>query len=378
MASPGMSPPRLLVVDDEPLIRDLLCSYLEDHGYQCRASASAAEALEELAQASYDLVITDLHMPGATGLELLQAAREKHPRVAFLMATAAPDTQSAVTAMRTGASDFLIKPLDLKRVLDAVHQALAQRDETLARQARLLELEKNRLELERLLQERTRKLDSALRQVKQASGETLHALAIALDVRARDVAGHSMRVTKYGAELARKLGYSAEELARFEHASYLHDIGKLGIPDAILNKPGALTQDETTVMRTHVQIGVDLVSQVPSLAPAAELVLNHQEHYDGSGYPRGLAGEAIPRDARIFAVADTLDAMTSDRPYRRRMTFAEARKEIIRQSGRQFDPKVVEAFLSIPEARWQEIQAETEAATAAGAGPVDVHGIGVS
>ncbi|MGH9520314.1 MAG: HD-GYP domain-containing protein, partial [Terriglobales bacterium] len=158
-------------------------------------------------------------------------------------------------------------------------------------------------------------------------------------------------------------------------ASYLHDIGKLGIPDAILNKPGPLTEPELAIMRTHVQIGFDLVSQVHSLLPAADLVLAHQEHFDGRGYPRGLSGEAIPRDARVFAVADALDAMTSDRPYRSRISFAEARREIVRQSGRQFDPQVVEAFLAIPSDRWTEIQAETEAADSPA--PADLSSLGL-
>jgi putative nucleotidyltransferase with HDIG domain len=219
--------------------------------------------------------------------------------------------------------------------------------------------------MERLLAERTQQLGFAMQQVQQASDETLRALAMALDVRASDVAGHSLRVSRYAAELAKGMGYSADDLQKLEHASYLHDIGKLGIPDAILNKPGKLSPEETEIMRTHVQIGFDLVNQVQSLAAAADLVLAHQEHFDGSGYPRGLKGEAIPRDARVFAVADALDAMTSDRPYRKAMAWEAAREEIVAQSGRQFDPAVVEAFLAIPDARWRELQSGTLPAAAA-------------
>lgn len=375
MATPAASP-RLLVVDDEPLVRELLCSYLGDHGFACAGSPSAADALEQLGRGCFDLVISDLHMPGGTGLELLQAARERHPKLAFLMATAAPDAQTAVEVMRTGAADFLIKPLDLKKVLAAVRQALEQRSENLEKQRLLAEAERSRRELEKLLRERTQQLGRALQQARQASGETMQALAMALDLRARDVAGHSLRVSRYGVELARQLGYSAEELAHFEHASYLHDIGKLGIPDAILNKPGPLNNQELAIMRTHVQIGYELVSQVHSLAPAADLVLAHQEHFDGQGYPRGLAGEEIPRDARVFAVADALDAMTSDRPYRARMSFEEARKEIVGQRGKQFDPRVVEAFLAIPAERWQQIQAETEAEEKPAAVDLSLLGLG--
>ncbi|MGH9486577.1 MAG: HD domain-containing phosphohydrolase [Terriglobales bacterium] len=353
---------RLLIVDDEPMIRDLLSAYLEDNGFLCETSGSVDQALRLLEGSSVDLVISDLHMPGRTGLELLQAMGQKHPQVAFLMATAAPDTKSAVQAMRGGAADFLVKPLDLKQVLATVRSTLARRRESAAASA-------HQQETEHLLAERTRQLGLALTQVQQASNETLRALAMALDVRARDVAGHSLRVSRYAVELAERMGYGNDDILRIEHASYLHDIGKLGIPDAILNKPAALTEEEMEVMRSHVQIGFDLVTQVQSLAAAADLVLAHQEHFDGSGYPRGLKGGAIPLDARIFAVADTLDAMTSDRPYRRALSWNDARCEILRQAGKQFDPNVVTAFAAVPEQRWRELQEGTGDSTGAAASP---------
>jgi len=339
----------ILVVDDEPMIRDLLCSYLSAHGYVCDSRDSAEAALDRLQVQEYDLIISDLHMPGAGGLHLLRETRPRYPDTSFLIATAAPDMHTAIEAMRHGAVDFFIKPLDLKKILGAVESAVRRRRNALA-------LRQERERAEQALAERTSQLGAALNQLRAATNDTLQALAMALDLRARDIAGHSVRVSRYGAELALQMGYSASELARFEQASYLHDIGKLGIPDAILNKPAALSPDELQVMRSHVQIGFDLIKQVQSLAPAAELVLSHQEHYDGNGYPRGLSGEAIPRDARIFAVADALDAMTSDRPYRRALTWQDAHHEIVTQSGRQFDPAVVEAFVSIPIERWRELQ----------------------
>lgn len=350
---------RLLIVDDEPMIRELLCAFLEDNGYCCESSGSVEEALEVLEQGGVDLVISDLHMPEHTGLELLDSISRNYPHTAFLMATAAPDTKSAVQAMRNGAADFLVKPLDLKQVLDTVRSTLARQRDADAR-------EHQQQETERLLTERTRQLGFALQQVQQTSGETLRALAMALDVRAQDVAGHSLRVSRYAVELAVKMGYAEEDRKRIEHASYLHDIGKLGIPDAILNKPAALSEEETEVMRGHVRIGFDLVMQVQSLAAAADLVLAHQEHFDGSGYPRALKGEAIPLDARIFAVADALDAMTSDRPYRQAMSWEKASEEIERQSGKQFDPAVVAAFQAIPLTRWRELQRGPQSPAALG------------
>ncbi|MGH9476616.1 MAG: HD domain-containing phosphohydrolase [Terriglobales bacterium] len=350
---------RLLIVDDEPMIRELLCAFLEDNGYCCESSGGMEEAVRMLDMGGVDLVISDLHMPEHTGLELLQTISEKFPHIAFLMATAAPDTKSAVQAMRGGAADFLVKPLDLRQVLETVRATLARQRHTEASTER-------QQETERLLAERTRQLGFALQQVQQASDETLRALAMALDVRAQDVAGHSLRVSRYTVELASHMGYRDEDRHRIEHASYLHDIGKLGIPDAILNKPAALTPDEMEVMRGHVRIGFDLVMQVPSLAAAADLVLAHQEHYDGSGYPRALKGDAIPLDARIFAVADALDAMTSDRPYRKAVGWEQASEEIARQSGKQFDPAVVVAFQAVPPTRWRELQQIPQTAAAIG------------
>lgn len=352
--------PRLLIVDDEDMVRRLLCDFFEEQGYACRDCGNAAAALACLAESPVDLIISDLHMPGGSGLDLLRSVRRRFPEIAFVLASAAPEAEVTVEAMRAGASDFLLKPLDLMQTLDAIERVWACQREQHERRRLLSEAESRRTELEHLLNERTRQLGTALEQVRQASAETLQALAMALDIRARDVAGHSLRVSRYGVELAMQLGYDPSDLARFEYASYLHDIGKLGIPDAILNKPGALTADELTIMRTHVQIGFELVTQVQSLAPAADLVLTHQEHFDGGGYPRGLAGNDIPFDARIFAVADALDAMTSDRPYRRALSWQDARREIVDQSGRQFDPAVVAAFLRIPKERWLELAASAQ------------------
>jgi putative nucleotidyltransferase with HDIG domain len=191
--------------------------------------------------------------------------------------------------------------------------------------------------------------EAALRQIELTYDETLRALGAALDLRDTETAGHSERVTRYSLQIARVMKCSSEQLTQIARGAYLHDIGKIGIPDAVLRKEGKLDADETEIMRTHVRIGYELVSQIAFLAPAAELILAHHESHDGSGYPRGLRGDAIPASARIFAVADALDAITSDRPYRRARPFDAACEEIRGAAGRQFDPRVVEAFLSIPD-----------------------------
>jgi HD-GYP domain-containing protein (c-di-GMP phosphodiesterase class II) len=220
------------------------------------------------------------------------------------------------------------------------------------------ELGRHRVQLEETVAQRTKQLQCALKRVELTYDETLEALGAALDLRDNETAGHSRRVTRYCLEIAKVLGCEKDELKHLERGSYLHDIGKIGIPDAILLKPGRLDPVEREVMDSHVRIGYDIVSRVTFLARPSEIVLTHQERFDGTGYPQGLIGKEIPLGARIFSVADTLDAITSDRPYRRALPFSEARNEIVRCSGVQFDPDVVQAFLSIPEETWKRIRSE--------------------
>lgn len=188
--------------------------------------------------------------------------------------------------------------------------------------------------------------------------EVLKAFGAAIDLRDSETAGHSERVTRYSHEIADAMGCSTEELDRFARGAYLHDIGKIAVPDAILRKPGKLTGEEMEVMKSHAWIGYNIVSRVSFLVPTGEIVLSHHERNDGNGYPQGLVGDQIPLGAQIFAVADTLDAMTTDRPYRKALPFGAAHEEILRESGHQFDPKVVQAFLSIPQREIRRIVLE--------------------
>jgi putative nucleotidyltransferase with HDIG domain len=179
--------------------------------------------------------------------------------------------------------------------------------------------------------------------------QLLEVLGVALDFRDNETAGHARRVARYSFEIAKAIGCDSELLLNINRGAYLHDLGKIAIPDGILLKKGKLTAKEWEVMRTHTWIGYNLISRISLLAPVAEILLTHHERYDGAGYPRGLKGDAIPLGARIFAIADTLDAMTCDRPYRKALPYSAARQEITREAGRQFDPEIVKAFLSIPE-----------------------------
>ena len=215
-----------------------------------------------------------------------------------------------------------------------------------------------RRRLEQMVEHRSTDAQAALRHIEVTYDDTLQALGAALDLRDNETAGHSRRVTRYCLEMARRMGYKDADLKSLERGSYLHDIGKIGIPDSVLLKPGALDANERRVMESHVRIGYKLVNHISFLSESADVVLCHQERFDGTGYPRGLKGSEIPLGARIFSVADTLDAMTSDRPYRSAMPFAEARAEIVHGSGTQFDPIVVAAFLATPEDTWEEIRRE--------------------
>jgi putative nucleotidyltransferase with HDIG domain len=342
---------RILVVDDDSAICELLITKLKASGFISQSCSSGEEALELLSNASFDAIISDLKMPGISGLELLEEARNFAPRTAFLMATGVSDVAVGVAAMKQGAADYLLKPFQMEAVVASLRRALEMKRME-------LELADYRQHLEDMVDQRTEQLTAAMRRIEYTYDETLEALAAALDLRDNDTAGHSRRVTLYSLEMAKRLNVSDDELKQLERGAYLHDIGKIGMPDSILLKPAKLTPEETATMQTHAQVGYELMSRVAFLAPAAQIVLAHQERYDGTGYPRGLAGEEIPMGARIFAVADTMDAMMSDRPYRRGRPYEVARAEIARESGKQFDPRVVAVFLAIPDEVWAAIRGE--------------------
>jgi response regulator RpfG family c-di-GMP phosphodiesterase len=354
---------RILIVDDEAAVGALLKERLSMEGYTCHACTDGEEALQVMEQESFEVVISDVRMPRMSGLVLLEKAFKKYPRSAYLMVTAEDDVRVAIQAMKQGAVDYLVKPIQLDSLVASVSRALEiKRME--------LELEEYRQNLERMVGDRTKQLQAAMKRIELTYDETLKALGAALDLRDTETAGHSERVSRYTLEVAQAMGCSNDELRQIARGSYLHDIGKIGIPDSILLKEGKLTPEETGIMQSHVRVGYDLVCRVAFLAPAAAIVLTHQERFDGTGYPQGLVGKEIPLGARIFAVSDTLDAMTSDRPYRRALPFATARDEISRESGRQFDPEVVRVFLGIGEQVWANIRAEVAAHRSTARGPL--------
>jgi len=341
----------ILITDDEPNVCQLLKNRLEQEGFECHTCASAEEALQTVQASNFDLIISDLRLPNMSGTELMEVVFKNNPRTAFLIVTGVDDVRVGIDAMKRGADDYLVKPFQLAAVVASVERALE-------RKQMKAELESYRQNLESMVEQRTKQLQTAMKRIENTYDETLEALGAALDLRDTETEGHSRRVSRSCLEIARAMGCSGEQLKQISRGSYLHDIGKIGIPDTILLKPGRLTEEETAVMQTHARVGYDLVSKIGFLAPAAEIVLTHQERFDGTGYPQGLMGEEIPLGARIFAIADTLDAMTSDRPYRRALSLSTARAEITLESGRQFDPEVVRVFLSLPEQVWERIRRE--------------------
>jgi len=346
-----VSHPRVLLVDDEPAIPLMLRERLSAEGFECHIASSGKEGLAMVEQAPFDVVISDLRMPEISGLDLLEEVRKQQPYAAFLMATGVADLKVGIQAMKQGADDYLVKPFDLDAVLASVRRALAKKRME-------FELEKYRTRLEEMVEQRTVQLRTAVKRVELTYDETLEALGAALDLRDNETAGHSERVMRFCLEMARGMNCSSEQLTHIARGAYLHDIGKIGIPDTILLKPDKLTAEERAVMETHTRIGYDLLCRIAFLAPAAQIVLTHQERYDGTGYPQGLMGAEIPLGSRIFAVADTLDAMTSDRPYRKALPDSKARDEVKRESGRKFDPEVARVFLSIPEDTWRTVRRE--------------------
>jgi response regulator RpfG family c-di-GMP phosphodiesterase len=336
---------RILIVDDEANMRSVLLRQFEEEGTECVASPSALDALNKMKEQDFSLVISDVMMPGMSGMEFLRLVKRQDPDTAFIMITGLMDINTAVDSLRLGAFDFITKPFELPAIRRAVDRALERR-------RLLMENRSHREELEQKIRERTFELKEALNDVEESYKITLEALVTALDAREHETRAHSQRVREYTLTLAQDLGLKHDDLIQTGRGALLHDVGKIGVRDSILLKPGKLSEEEWIEMRMHPQIGYNILQSIEFLSPAAEIVLCHQERWDGNGYPTRLAGEDIPLGARIFAVVDTLDAMTSDRPYRKALSFEAAWNEIHRCSGTQFDPRVAEAFLALPPESW--------------------------
>lgn len=348
---PGPHDRRLLVVDDDSAVREIVAELLSDEGYVPMTAASAAEALDLLRKDPIPLVISDVMMPGKDGISFLRDVRSEFPQCAVLMMTGYGQVESAVEALKWGASDYLLKPIRANHLSAAVLRALDRRQ---------IEVETHLYQaaLEGAVEEKTKALEHAYVEISETYRITLESLVTALDARECETGAHSQRVVRFSLAIGDRLGIGGKAREDLARGALLHDIGKIGVPDHILLKPGRLTDEEWVEMKKHPEIGARIISGIEFLAPAADIVLAHQERWDGKGYPHGRAGEEIPLGARIFAIADTIDAITTDRPYRRGRSFSHAREELIRHAGTQFDPAVVEVAAKITDEEWVRLRGE--------------------
>lgn len=322
-----------LIVDSDPQARAMAAAILAAEGYVCQETEEAGAARELLRTMDRGLVLTEWELPDGRGNELLAAARQRYPDIGVLVISATPDPEAAVQALQEGALDYVLKPVSPVRL----QQRLAAAQE---RQRLLRQHHDYQCALEQRLVQRTRELQHTYQQVLNSMGEAVAA-------RHCETQSHTERVTQLSLRLARALGLRGAALAGVEWGAALHDVGKIGIPDSILLKPSSLTDKEWETMKRHCEIGHQMLRGFEFLRDALAVVLHHHEHFDGSGYPFGLAGDTIPFAARIFAVVDAYDAMTSDRPYRPPLDPEAARHELSRCAARQFDPLVVDAFLQM-------------------------------
>ncbi len=344
----GDSRSRILIVDDEPDITEILSDLLGDE-HDCTTANSAERALALLSENEFHLVISDITMPGMSGLEMLPRAKSISPNTVMVMISGMQTVESAIGALRLGGFDYLMKPFDLRQVEAVVKRALEHHELIAAKQ-------RYENHLEELVEQRTAELDQALNSLEDAYRSTLKALTAALETRDSETHGHSERVVTYSLRLGREYGLTAEQMKALEFGSLLHDIGKIGVPDLILRKPAKLTEEEWVLMREHPLHGQQILRGIEFLEGPARVVAQHHEKWDGSGYPLGVQGDDIDLCARIFSVADAFDAITSDRVYRRGKSYQEAADELDEWAGRQFDPKVVEAFHRVPQQDWDELR----------------------
>ncbi len=340
---------RILVVDDDTTVVKFLQDCLALKGYEVAATSDPLKAGYLFTQFSPDLCLLDFHMPGKTGADLLVDFKKIDPTVEVVFLTAMNETRRAIELMKQGAVDFLLKPVDILLMNTALARALEHRQLVQENSA-------YRMHLENMVTQKTADLNDALRNLAHLHSATLHALGLAMDFRDQSTGGHCMRVAECTLGIARHIGIPESELIHIEQGAFLHDIGKLKIPDAILLKPSKLTDSEWTVMQRHAEYGKEFLSNIDFLQPATDVVYSHHERFDGKGYPRGLGGTEIPIGARIFAIVDTIDALCYKRPYNTPVPFQAAAAEVLRCAGTQFDPALVAPALDYLGTRFGEIE----------------------
>ena len=350
---PEDKPETILIVDDEPSIRETLRLLLKQSGYNLVEAGSGEEALESLQEYSVSVCVCDFKTASLSGLDVLSHVVSTYPEIPVLMLTGFVDVDTAVTVMKRGAFDYLKKPLKKEELLIAVQKALVHR-KMLERQRQLEEENVTyRGNLERMVEDRTvqleiktRELERVNAELRKANMDSVKALAEAIEAKDAYTEGHCKRVSIYARGIARHLSFSKDDLEVLEYATFLHDIGKIGIAEALLNKPGPLTPEEYNAVKEHPLIGARIVRGIEFLRNTLDVILFHHERFDGKGYPQGLRGEEIPITARIAAVADAYDAMRRERPYRKARTLQQALETLRSEQSTQFDPKIVDLFIT--------------------------------
>jgi response regulator RpfG family c-di-GMP phosphodiesterase len=339
---------QILVIDDEPEIRAVLCDLLGEE-YDCSEAASAEQGLAFLHRTAFDLVLTDISMSGMSGLTLVPHILAISPDTVVIMISGKKTMESAIEALRAGAFDYIVKPFDIRQVEASVKRGLEHHSLIVAKRS-------YENHLEDLVEKRTEELDRALEKLEDAYRSTLKALTTALGARDLETHGHSDRVVSFSLRLGREMKLTREQMVSLEFGSLLHDIGKIGVPDAILRKPSQLSGEEWEKMRMHPIYGEQILNGIKFLEGATRVVEQHHEKWDGTGYPNGLEGEEIDINARIFSVADAFDAMVSNRVYRNGRSYEDATIELERCSGLHFDPAVIEAFYRVSPDEWEELR----------------------
>lgn len=350
--APKEKPRTILIVDDEPFVRDALRFLLEEAGYPLIEAGDGEEALKKLEENSVGVCVCDIKMAELSGLEVLFYIVTRHPEIPVIMLTGLVDVDMAVTAMKQGAFDYLTKPFRKDELLIAVQRAMSHR--TVLEKQKQLEEENiaYRVNLERMVEDRTvqleiktRELERVNAELRKANMDSVRVLAEAIEAKDPYTKGHCKRVSLYARGIARHLNFSDSELEALEYATYLHDIGKIGISEAVLNKPGTLTVEEFSAIKEHPLIGANILRGVQFFQDILDVILYHHERFDGGGYPEGLRGAKIPLTARIAAVADAYDAMRSERPYRKALSLDQALETLRRDQRTHFDPKIVGLFI---------------------------------
>ena len=330
----------VLVVDDEEPIRNALRKFLKQQQFEVYAAASADEALQQLRLHKISLILSDIRMPGTSGLDLVPQALEIEPDLAILMLTAVNDATSAALCMQRGALDYLTKPIELADLGRAVQRAIKRRE---------MQLENRHLNqwLKEEVTTRTAELQRERHRLERVSTATLEALVNALEAKDPYLRGHSARVADLSANIATEMGLAEEDVERVRMAGRLHDLGKIGTRDAVVNKEGPLTADEFEHVKQHVIIGAQILAPLVHLGDIVAMVKSHHERFDGSGYPDGLRGEDVPQGGRIIATAEVYDALTTARPYQEKMTPEQAVERMADLSGTVLDPKVYDALVRL-------------------------------